>query len=72
MTRSELIQWAEAHASGPMVSPVAVAVLKLADQFDRVVDNAVDHWNANKDDQSSIFNYLGLTFQEYAAWVERS
>ena len=29
MTRSELIQWAEAHASGPMASPVAVAVLEM-------------------------------------------
>lgn len=30
MTREELIQWAEAHATGPMVSPVAV--LKLAEE----------------------------------------
>lgn len=33
MTREELIQWAEAHATGPMVSPVAVAVLDLEEEL---------------------------------------
>ena len=33
MTREELIQWAEAHATGAMVSPVAVAVLDLEEEL---------------------------------------
>lgn len=30
MTRMELIEWAKAHSTGEMISPVAVAVLELA------------------------------------------
>lgn len=33
MTRPELIEWAKAHSTGEMISPVAVAVLELEKQL---------------------------------------
>lgn len=36
MTDTELRTWAEAHSTGPMTSPVAVAVLVVLDDNERL------------------------------------
>lgn len=54
MSRTELIEWAKAHAEGTMVSPVAVAVLALVEDHandvvkcsDRLVELALKYEQA--------------------------
>lgn len=38
--------------------------------IDECIDNEIDHWHDSFMDDIELHEYLGMTWEEYAMWVE--
>ena len=45
---------------------------KANDVIDRLISEAVERWNTVTNDEPALHAWLGLTWKEYAAWVQES